>query len=107
MGISVTRGKADEIIDRIIQALGKYLEDRPEADINLYRQNSVSVRVRIVDSVFQRMSRPERSDMVWKYLERLSDDDQSEISSLILLAPDETEHSLANFEFNNPVPSGL
>lgn len=103
----MTRGDADQIVERIKQALETYLKDHPEADIALYRQNSVSVRVRIVDAVFGGKSRPERSDMVWKYLEILSEDDQSEISSLILLTPDETGNSFANFEFENPIPSGL
>jgi stress-induced morphogen len=107
MGIRLIRGDTDQIIERITQAFETYLKDHPGADIALYRQNSVSVRVRIVDAVFGGKSRPERSDMVWKYLEGLCEDDQSEISSLILLAPDETEKSFANFEFENPIPSGL
>jgi len=107
MGIAVTRGTADPIIERIITALRRYLEDHPEAEIGLYRQNSVSVRVRIIDSAFQGITRVGRSDLVWKYFDGLSEDDQSEISSLILLTPGETEQSFANFEFNNPVPSGL
>jgi stress-induced morphogen len=107
MGIKVARGKSDEIIERIMAALRPYLDHHPHAEIDLYRQNSVSVRVRIIDSAFLGMSRADRSDKVWKYFEGLIDDDQSEISSLILLTPDETEQSIANFEFNNPVPSGL
>jgi stress-induced morphogen len=107
MGIRVARGSSDEIVERIMAVLGRYLVDHPRAEIDLYRQNSVSVRVRIIDSSFHGISRPQRSDNVWKYLEGLSEDDQSEISSLILLTPEETEQSFANFEFNNPVPSGL
>jgi stress-induced morphogen len=107
MGIKVTRGNSDEIIDRIMAALRLYLDHHPHAEIDLYRQNSVSVRVRIIDSAFLGMSRPDRSDKVWKYFEGLAEDDQSEISSLILLAPDEAAESFANFEFEHPVPSGL
>ena len=66
MGINVARGNADEIVKRIMAALGTYQADHPRAEIDLYRQNSVSVRVRIIDSAFQGMSRPQRSDSVWK-----------------------------------------
>jgi len=44
------RGKPDEVINRIIEALRAYEADHPNARIDLYRQNSVSVRVRIIDS---------------------------------------------------------
>jgi hypothetical protein len=107
MGIAVTRGTADSIIERIITSLGCCLEDHPEAEIGLSRHNSVSIRVRIIDSAFQGITRAGHSDLVWKYFNGLSEEDQSEISSLILLTPAETEQSFANFEFNNPVPSGL
>ena len=40
----------------------------------MYRQNSVSVRIRIVDPDFHGMSKADRNDLVWDYLDRLSDD---------------------------------
>ena len=107
MDIRVTRGKSDDIIDRIIAVLRTYGKDHPRAAIDLYRQNSVSVRIRIIDDAFGGMNRPERSDMVWRYLVSLSEDDQSEISSVILLTSDETERSFANFDTENPVRTPL
>jgi len=107
MDIRVTRGTSDDIMERIIAVLRTYGKDHPQAAIDLYRQNSVSVRIRIIDDAFAGMNRPDRSDMVWSYLASLSEDDQSEISSVILLTTDETERSFANFEFENPVPSKL
>jgi hypothetical protein len=53
------------------------------------------------------MSRAERNEVVWKYLDQLSDEDQGDISMLVLLAPDETRASLANLEFDDPIPSRL
>ena len=53
------------------------------------------------------MNRPERSNRIWKYLKSLSEDDQDEIGSVILLTPDETERSIGYFEFENPVLSEL
>lgn len=37
----------------------------------------------------------------------LSEDQQSEISLLLLLTPEEAEISFANDEFDNPIPSQL
>jgi hypothetical protein len=67
----------------------------------------VSVRVRIIDPSFDGKTKPERNDIVWNYLTELSDDEQSDISMLLLLTPSETKHSFANFEFEDPVPSKL
>ncbi len=107
MAIRIPRGKSDEVIDRIVEALRAYEADHPDAQIDLYRQNAVSVRVRIVDPGFAGRSKVERSKEVWKYLNALSDEVQSDLSTLILLTPEETGMSFANVEFEDPVPSRL
>jgi stress-induced morphogen len=107
MAITVSRGKADEAINQMIETLRVYQADHPKARIDLYRQNSVSVRIRVIDPDFTGTTRSERSRAVWKYLDALSDDAQSDISSLILLTPEETARSLANLEFEDPTPSRL
>ena len=53
------------------------------------------------------MSKKERNDLVWDYLDTLSDDAQADISMLVLLAPTEVEKSMGNLEFEDPVPSVL
>jgi len=107
MSISIPRGQSDKIIDGIIESLRAYEADHPNAQIDLYRQNPVSVRVRIIDPDFASLDRVERNTYVWKYLDSLDEESQSDISSLILLTPDETKKSFANFEFEDPVPSIL
>lgn len=107
MGVTVPRGKTDETIDQIIHALRAYEADHPSAQIDVYRQNPVSVRVRIIDPVFAGMGKSHRSQMAWKYLDQLPDEVHSDISTLLLLSPDETKMSFANLEFEDPVPSGL
>lgn len=107
MSISIPRGQSDEVIDRIVEALRAFEADHPSARIDLYRQNSVSVRVRIIDPAFAGRNRIERSQQVWHYLDSLPDEVQSDLSSVILLTPEETGKSLANLEFEDPVPSGL
>jgi stress-induced morphogen len=107
MAISIPRGTADEVIDSIISTLRTYETDHPRAKIDIYRQNSVSVRIRIIDEEFAGLDKAERSKLVWRYLENLPDEAQSDISTVLLLTPDETKKSFANFEFEDPVPSKL
>jgi stress-induced morphogen len=107
MSINIPRGKTDAVIDRIIEALRAYEVDHPNARIDLYRQNPVSVRVRIVDPDFAGRSKIDRSKEVWKYLNSLSDEIQSDLSALILLTTEETSKSIANLEFEDPIPSSL
>lgn len=107
MAISIIRGESDLTIDRIKDALERYQADHPRSQIDLYRQNPVSVRVRVIDPEFEGRGRVERSDIVWNYLKSLTDECQSDISMLVLLAPDETEKSFSNMEFEDPIPSIL
>jgi hypothetical protein len=107
MAINIPRGKTDAVLDRIIEVLRAYEQDHPQARIDLYRQNRVSVRIRIIDPDFAGTGKSERSQRAWTYLEKLDDDTQGDISTLLLLTPDETKMSFANFEFEDPVPSNL
>ena len=105
MPIKVPRGQSDDTIDQIIGVLGNYQADYPDAQIDLYRQNAVSVRVRIIDPSFVGQDRIQRHKLVWSYLDPLPEEVQSDISTLILLAPNETKKSIANVEFDDPLPS--
>ena len=107
MTVSITRGNTDETLEQIKDCLETYQRDYPKAQIELYRQNSVAVRVRIIDPRFARMTRADRVDSVWKYFEALSDEAQSDITMLVLLTRQEVSKSLANLEFEDPVPSML
>ena len=101
------RGRSDEIVDKIAGALRSYSENHPSSSIAIYRQNSVSVRIRVVDPDFVGSDRSQRSQQVWQYLEQLPDEVHGDISTVLLLTPSETEHSFANLEFDDPVPSKL
>lgn len=107
MPINITRGASDPVIDEIIEALKRYEADRPGSQIDLYRQDPVSVRIRIIDSELAGLNKIDRNKLVWAYLDKISEETQSDISTLILLTPEETKKSFANFEFNDPVPSIL
>ncbi len=107
MSVKIARGKADEVLEQIKGCLERYQNDHPDAEISLYRQNPASVRVRIIDPRFVDMGRADRTDSVWKYFEGLSDEVQSDISMLVLLTSREMSRSMANLEFEDPVPSRL
>ncbi len=105
MAIRIPRGGSDAIIESIVKALGVYQQDHPSAEIDVYRQSSVSIRIRVIDPDFAGMSRIARHETIWKYLEQVSDDEQGDISMIVLLTPEETARSMANLEFEDPVPS--
>lgn len=101
------RGKTDSALGHVYQALKAYHYLHPEATIHTYRQNAVAIRVRIVDPAFAGISRADRHELVWKYIEGLPEDVQSQMSLVIPLTPEELDTSLANLEFDNPLPSTL
>ena len=76
----LVRGRTDTVIEGIESALSGCQTAHPRARIELYCQNSVSVRVRIVDDSFGGLSRSAREDTVWEYLNALDREVQSEIS---------------------------
>ncbi|MEO6809473.1 MAG: hypothetical protein ABI353_10230 [Isosphaeraceae bacterium] len=107
MSITIPRGKTDATLESMRTALDGYLVDHPRAMISLYRQNAVSVRVRVVDPGFRGLEKSERHALVWRYLDRLPEEVQGDVSMLVLLAPGEEATSLANLEFDDPSRSSI
>jgi hypothetical protein len=101
----VIRGRSDKGLLSIKNTLLPYTGQYSEAEIVLYRQNSISIRIRVIDPSFDGMEKSERHTRIWKYLEKLPEGVQSDISMLFLLTPEETKRSLANLEFDDPSPS--
>ena len=99
------RGRKDSRLTQVAEALKPYRSQHSKAEIVLYRQNSASIRIRIIDPDFQRVSRGDRHEQVWMLLESLPEDVLGELSILLLLTPQETSKSFANMEFDHPVPS--
>jgi hypothetical protein len=85
----------------------EYLPDHPDAEVEVKRYNSASIRVRIIDPAFAGQNLTARDTEIWKLLEALPDDIRAEINLLLLLTPPETETSLMNREFENPTPTRL
>src|SRR4051812_15955297 len=74
-----------------------------------YRYNSASIRLRVIDPQFERLSPEARYRLVEPLLEQLPEETQADIMNLLILSPSETTNprkmSLANFEFEDPSPS--
>jgi stress-induced morphogen len=107
----MARRKKEKVIDsdvlEVLNALEPYRTSHPRAKIDSYRQNSASIRIRIIDPDFQTMDRAIRHDLIWEFLEKSPEDIQSQITILLLLTPEETGKSIANMDFENPIPSRL
>jgi stress-induced morphogen len=98
----------DDDVRRIVELLARdYQPSHPSAKIDVYRQNSVSIRIRIIDPDFHGKNRVERDRPISKLLEQLPESIESQITFLLLLTPKETKTSFANFEFEDPVPSTI
>lgn len=79
-----------------------------------YRYNSASIRIRVIDPVFEGMSREKRDAMVEQYLDELPPETQRDIVALFTFAPSDLERNpttfreyMLNTEFDNPSPSML
>jgi hypothetical protein len=82
--------------------------------IDAYRYNSASIRVRVIDGRFEGMPREKRDGMVEPFLEQLPERTQADIVTLFTFAPSELlqpakimREFLLNNEFEDPSPSML
>jgi hypothetical protein len=107
VAVTIIRGNSDPQLAEFVSALDKYAVDHPNAEISLYRHGKYSIRVRIVDPEFAGQSKSRRHMVAWPYLASLPEETLSDLSSLILLTPDEKGTSFANLEFDDPIPSRL
>ena len=70
--------------------------------VESYRSTFGTVRVRIIDERFQNRNRVQREKMVLPLIRGLPEDIQTEIVTLLLLAPGEEDGSMMNLEFDRP-----
>lgn len=107
MTIKLRVQRPDPVLRQIVNALSEYEKAHPRAEIEAYRQNSVSVRVRILNPEFKGKSRAEREEEVWALLSKLPEETAAEVSLLLLLTAEEAKKSLASVEFDDPIPSRI
>jgi hypothetical protein len=82
--------------------------------VDAYRYNSASIRVRVIDSRFEGLSPEKRDAMVEPHLEQLPERTQADIMNLFTFAPSELQQPpksfkefMKNTEFDDPSPSML
>src|SRR5882724_4476442 len=82
--------------------------------VDAYRYNSASIRVRVIDPRFEGLSPEKRDAMVEPHLEQLPERTQADIMNLFTFAPSELQQSpkslkefMKNTEFDDPSPSML
>lgn len=92
------RGKTDAALELIMSKMRDYVRQYPEARVEVYRSDAVSIRIRVIDPSFAATA---RQDRVWTYLSTLPEDVQSEISSLTTVTPAEKNSSPSSFKFEN------
>jgi hypothetical protein len=88
---------------------------RPEfQQVDAYRYNSASIRVRVVDRRFSGKDTGKRDAMVEPFLKDLPERTQADIMMLLTLSPEEIEQRerhlrewLLNAEFEDPTRSAL
>jgi stress-induced morphogen len=97
----------DLVVDAVRDGLESYRRLRPQAKIDIRRQNSVAIRIRVIDPTFAGMDRIERDDEIWGVLQTLPDEVQSQITMVLLLTPEEAGESFANLDFERPLQSAL
>ena len=105
MAIKVRNKKTDPALKQVIKALEQYAEAHPKAQIEVYRHNIVSIRIRVIDSGFKGISRGQREDDLWAILQELPEETFADITLLIMLTPTEAKKSFASMEFDDPIPS--
>src|SRR5437660_1563892 len=98
------RGRTDDRLKLIVDALRTYESDHPKAKVDAYRQYEFSVRVRIVDPDFKGQGLVDRHNKIWQILEHLPVEVLNDLSMLVLLTPSEGRTSQANYEFEHPTP---
>ena len=82
--------------------------------VDAYRYNPASIRIRVIDPRFEELPIEERDAMVEPILEQLPERTQADIISLYTFAPSELQQTpktlrqfLLNTEFEEPSPSRL
>ncbi len=92
----------------------KALRDAGFEKADVYRYNSASIRVRVIDNKFEGMPRDQRDSMVEAVLDRLPPETQRDIVTLFTFAPSELQQTprtlrefMLNTEFEVPSPSML
>jgi len=105
---TIVRGTNDAAVDSLRSALDEYEATHPGSEASLYRQSPGSIRLRIIDDRFAGVSLSRRHDELWDFLSRrVGDDTMGEVSILLAFPRSELKRSLANQDYEDPIPFDL
>jgi hypothetical protein len=91
----------------------KLLRDAGFEQVDAYRYNAASIRLRVIDRRFAGLTLEKRDAILEPFLEKLPEETQSDIMSLYAFTTAEiasgktTTNARLNMEFENPSPSIL
>jgi len=105
MATNKKKDRTTRIIEQQLKC--DYGIEHPQAQFEVYRYNSVSIRIRVIDPDFSGLTRTERDTLMWHILDKLPEEIRADITLLVLLAPGEESSSFVNREFEDPTPSRL
>ncbi len=101
------------------RAVERVLKEAAFEQVDAYRYNAASIRVRVIDKRFEKMAYAKRDAMVEPHLEKLTERTQADIMNLFTFAPsglalselEQTPKNIRDFmmnaEFEDPSPSML
>src|SRR5438477_7102084 len=100
------RSVTDAATRRVERLLSdEYVANHPQALVTVYRYNSASIRVRVIDPEFEGRDIIDRETDILPIIRRMPDRLQDQITMLLLLTPQESERSMLSAEFDHPTPS--
>lgn len=106
--MNAKRKKADPYVEKILATLrDQYGVRHPKAQIEVYRYNSASIRIRIIDPGFAGINWIDREEIINPILDALPEDIQAEITVLLLITPKERKSSFMSMEFDDRTRSLL
>ena len=103
----MNRSKAPKARPAELVAIEEAFHKAGFAEVEAKRQNSVSLRIRVVDPRFKDQSFTQRDRMVRKVIDKLPSGTQEDLTLVLLLAPEEMQGSLINADFEDPTLSRL
>jgi len=93
---------ANSKITREIERIKQEFRTRGFNNVEAYRYNMASIRLRVISKRFAGMSRMRRCDIANKIIDILPEEIQHDIIFVALLTPAEAKYSPISYEFEEP-----
>lgn len=107
MTTKLYRGREDDQLNQVRDALQSYQDSRRNAEIPFYEQNPHSIRICIIDASFRTRPVQDREEEIWWELSDVDDATYGNVTLLVMLGPEEAKDSLLYLGFMHPLPPQL